>query len=55
MLPATFIGHKLGLKSQAGAVALLGRMAGWIAHAMEQYHTQELVRPRATYTGPLPE
>ena len=55
MLPATFIGHKLGLKGQAGAVALLGRIAGWIAHAMEQYHTQELVRPRATYTGPLPE
>jgi len=27
---------------------------GWIAHAMEQYHRNALVRPRAAYVGPLP-
>jgi len=32
----------------------LGRTAGWMAHAMEQYGTGELIRPRARYSGPLP-
>jgi citrate synthase len=32
----------------------LGRTAGWIAHAIEQYATDTLIRPRARYTGPLP-
>ncbi len=30
----------------------LGRTAGWIAHAMEQYAAGDLIRPRARYTGP---
>ena len=54
ILPAVFVGRKLGLKGQELAVASLGRMAGWIAHAMEQYHGHPLIRPRALYTGPLP-
>jgi citrate synthase len=54
ILPATFVGRKLGLKGQELMVASLGRIAGWIAHAMEQYHAHELIRPRANYTGPLP-
>jgi citrate synthase len=33
----------------------LGRTVGWIAHAIEQYATGELIRPRARYTGPPPE
>jgi citrate synthase len=33
----------------------LGRTVGWIAHAIEQYATGELIRPRARYTGPAPE
>jgi citrate synthase len=33
----------------------LGRTAGWIAHAIEQYATATLIRPRARYTGPLPD
>jgi citrate synthase len=30
----------------------LGRAAGWIAHAMEQYSDGRLIRPRARYVGP---
>jgi citrate synthase len=55
ILPAIFVGRKLGLKGQELAVGSLGRTAGWIAHAMEQYHGHPLVRPRARYTGPLPK
>ncbi len=33
----------------------LGRVVGWIAHALEQYATGELIRPRAAYVGVLPE
>jgi len=33
----------------------LGRTIGWIAHAIEQYATGELIRPRARYTGLAPE
>jgi len=32
----------------------LGRTIGWIAHAMEQYEANELIPPRARYTGPAP-
>jgi citrate synthase len=33
---------------------LIGRSVGWIAHAMEQYATGALIRPRARYVGVLP-
>jgi len=33
----------------------LGRTIGWIAHAIEEYASGELIRPRARYTGPAPE
>jgi citrate synthase len=33
----------------------VGRMAGWIAHAIEEYAAGQLIRPRARYTGPIPE
>ena len=33
----------------------LGRTIGWIAHAIEEYASGELIRPRARYTGPPPE
>lgn len=31
----------------------ISRMAGWTAHAMEQYADNRLIRPRAEYTGPM--
>ena len=36
------------------AIALfaLGRTMGWIAHAIEQYASDRLIRPRARYVGP---
>ncbi len=32
----------------------LGRSVGWIAHAIEQRETGQLIRPRAVYTGSMP-
>jgi citrate synthase len=32
----------------------LGRTTGWIAHAIEEYASGQLIRPRARYTGPVP-
>ena len=39
-----------------GAVALfaLGRTVGWIGHAIEQYQSGSLIRPRARYVGEQP-
>ena len=53
-LPVMYLIRKLGLESD-GVLFRLGRLVGWIAHAMEQYHTHKLIRPRALYTGLLPE
>jgi citrate synthase len=45
----------LGLpQGTALAIFILGRTVGWIAHAIEQYHSDVLIRPRARYTGPRP-
>jgi citrate synthase len=33
----------------------VGRTIGWIAHAMEEYASGRLIRPRARYVGPAPE
>jgi len=33
----------------------LGRTIGWIAHAIEEYQADTLIRPRARYTGVRPE
>ncbi len=54
IVPALFIGRRLGLHGNERALAGLGRLAGWIAHAMEQFHDNPLIRPRATYVGLLP-
>jgi citrate synthase len=36
------------------ALFALGRTVGWIAHAIEQYASDVLIRPRARYVGRLP-
>ncbi|REF35611.1 citrate synthase [Thermasporomyces composti] len=47
---------KLGLTEGAGEVIfLLGRIAGHIAHALEEYPHRMRFRPRALYVGPRPE
>jgi len=35
------------------ALFALGRTVGWIAHAIEQYADNQLIRPRARYIGPV--
>ena len=46
--------HYLGIPTDMfTAVFAMSRMAGWTAHAMEQYADNRLIRPRADYTGPL--
>jgi len=42
--------------TEGSALALfaLGRTVGWVGHAIEQYNTEQMIRPRATYTGPRP-
>ncbi|HEY2067984.1 MAG TPA: citrate synthase family protein [Rhizomicrobium sp.] len=32
----------------------MARLAGWVAHAIEQLESRTLIRPRARYTGPAP-
>jgi citrate synthase len=47
--------YTIGLPSSAGpALFALGRAAGWIAHAIEQYADGRLIRPRAKYVGERP-
>jgi citrate synthase len=49
---------RAALGMPVGAVAGLfavGRAAGWVAHALEQVATGHLLRPRARYTGALPD
>jgi citrate synthase len=46
----------LGLpRDGALAMFIIGRAVGWIAHAIEQYESGLMIRPRARYLGPRPE
>ncbi|MEV0198507.1 citrate synthase [Nonomuraea sp. NPDC050691] len=45
-----------GMVPGAGeAIFAVARIAGWLAHAMEEYERGSLLRLRASYTGPPPE
>ncbi|MBI1777902.1 MAG: MerR family transcriptional regulator [Proteobacteria bacterium] len=49
------VASALGLpRGAALGLFLIGRSVGWIAHAIEQYATGQLIRPRARYVGVLP-
>jgi citrate synthase len=52
-LAATAIGLGLPRDSALG-LFIIGRTVGWIAHAIEQYESGILIRPRARYLGPRP-
>jgi citrate synthase len=41
-------------RNAALAIFIVGRAVGWIAHAIEQYESGILIRPRARYIGPQP-
>ena len=43
------------LARSADKLADLAARTGCIAHAIEEYATGELIRPRARYTGPVPQ
>jgi len=53
-LAAMAIGLGLPRDSALG-LFIIGRTVGWIAHAIEQYESGVLIRPRARYLGPRPE
>jgi citrate synthase len=36
------------------SIFAVGRIAGWCAHALEQYADNRLIRPRADYVGSAP-
>ncbi len=55
ILPVTFVGHRLGLQGNELGIAGVGRIVGWVAHAMEQLHSNAHFRPHAAYIGPLPK
>lgn len=49
------VGRVLALPPGAPlALFALGRTLGWIAHAIEQYETGAMIRPRAKYVGKAP-
>jgi citrate synthase len=51
-LALALIERELALPTGAAfALFATGRMAGWIAHALEQHQDGRLIRPRATYVG----
>jgi citrate synthase len=46
--------HAAGFKDHAMvALFAVARTAGWLAHMLEQYENNRLIRPRAHYTGTL--
>jgi citrate synthase len=49
------LSRALGLPRGAPlALFALGRTAGWIGHALEQYQLGQMIRPRARYVGVMP-
>ena len=47
--------HALGIPADfCTSIFAVGRIAGWCAHALEQYADNRLIRPRAEYIGPAP-
>jgi citrate synthase len=50
------LSRALGLATGAGeALFVVGRLAGWLAHAIEEYAERSDLRLRALYVGPRPQ
>ncbi|HEY4305060.1 MAG TPA: citrate synthase family protein [Gemmatimonadaceae bacterium] len=50
------VARVLGLPQGAGlTIFAIGRTIGWVGHAIEQYATGQLIRPRARYVGASPQ
>ncbi|HEX7240765.1 MAG TPA: citrate/2-methylcitrate synthase [Longimicrobiaceae bacterium] len=50
------LARALGLPAGSPLVLwVLGRSLGLVAHALEQYGSRDVLRPRARYTGPAPD
>lgn len=50
------LGQVCGMVHGSGEVIFaVARMAGWLAHAIEEYQSRRALRPRAVYTGPAVE
>ncbi len=49
-----FLGAKLGFADDPLAIPTVGRAVGWLAHGLEQFKRQPMIRPRAVYVGRLP-
>ena len=45
------LGAERALPSMPAAIFAVGRAAGWIAHSLEQYANNRLIRPRMRYRG----
>jgi citrate synthase len=46
--------HSLGIDHDLFTpIFAISRMSGWLAHILEQYENNRLIRPRAEYTGPM--
>jgi len=52
-LAAIASAYELGADTALATFAA-GRMAGWLAHALEQQESGNLIRPRASYVGRIP-
>ncbi len=49
------LGEALSLPPRAPLMLfVLGRTVGWVGHMLEQYEEEQVLRPRAQYTGPSP-
>ena len=49
------LARRLNLPEGYGlGIFALGRTIGWLAHAMEQYQSDRIIRPRARYVGQMP-
>jgi citrate synthase len=50
------LSRRLRLPPGSGeAIFTIGRLAGWLAHALEEYAEPTPLRLRAVYTGPRPD